>query len=281
MDLEIYNKAKICKYLEFYKKNLSKKEYKKALKQFKLSLKLGNFSFAKTLLQERGFIFTDTVGVGSEISYDSTTETYTVTITPFSKIVNFYPAKKYDSSCTAKPITLTLQVAVITSEIKLTISDGKISSFISSYLKIEAFIFDCCHFGSYNLYTGGYLYDNDVPVIGSKSDDFFTPIYDENKNITRLETNKFYFDLCKDGGINCTGCEDCVYFLSRYKLAFTGDDHCKGHTEENNETGYIEYDSTDNHLRLSFPIMQIWAGGGDANSGKFQYVSDPIEVKET
>lgn len=284
MDLEIYNKAKICKYLEFYKKNLSKEEYKKVLKQFKLSLKLGNFSFAKTLLQRRGFIFVNTLGVTTIVNYDKDTEVYTVVFSPMDVNIDFYVTKAlqldYFSTDRFKFCTsghrMTLGVCDITPTLSVTILKGKITGIVSEII-IKSYIYECCN-GSWNYYGNKTVEEGE----GYGSYEFFAPVYDENNTIIKGESVKVFNKLCKDNGVNCVGCQDCVYFLSSQNLHFIGEDQCYGEPDVNDnnyDSGSIEYDSSTNNLKVSFPTMQVWAGGGGDDSGKFQYEYTSVEVK--
>lgn len=283
MDLEIYNKAKICKYLEFYKKNLSKEEYKKVLKQFKLSLKLGNASLAKTLLQRRGFIFVDSVRVDSNVDYKSDNETYTVYFYPADKSIIFYNVTRSHQhkgcenndgfnnilACTSGGGLLDLTVCTVSPTITVTVTDKKISG-ISSNIKVSSYVYMCCRDA-----FGSRYYGDCTEKTGGINEDFFAVIY--TGDIISGECRRLFNSLCRDGGINCTGCGDCVYFLARNNLKFPENgDQCKGYAEENDYTGAISYDSSNNTLKVTFPVMEVWAG---SYSTFFQYETTSVEVK--
>jgi len=273
MDLQIYNKEKASKYLEFYKKNLSKKEYKEILKKFKNSLKLGNFSLSKILLQSRGINLIDYVDVDISVTNNNNIY-YTVIIKPNSKSRNIDVPLRYEYNDCLGSIEK-LNIADINSKIELDIEDGKFTIY-ENYIEIKKYIYECKNC------NGKYIYNNTPAKDNKEILKFFNPVYDDNKDIISLETNKIKSILCQDGGYNCAGCKDCVYFISGYSIKFSNDgndnnDYCNGIIEDSGETGYIGYNIVTNILNISFPPMKVSTNG---YLTIFQYESKTINLND-
>lgn len=267
MDLQIYNKEKTSKYLEFYKKNLSKKEYKEILKKFKNSLKFGNFSLSKILLQSRGFSLTKESSLDIYISY---VDGIIVIILSFigESISIDVP---YNSSSCEYIREEHLLLADFRAAVSLQIEDGKISMSEPNSMSMTGYIYKC-H------YCDDTPYYEETSTRNSKSDsvNFFGPASIDG-NITKYEVNKMFFKFCLEEGqtsVNCTGCEDCVYFASRYNIKFEGG-NCNGYKEENGDTGFLTYNSDTHILNVTFPEMHLFAGGIKKN---FRYPTKEVKV---
>lgn len=267
MDLQIYNKEKASKYLDFYKKNLSKKEYKEILKKFKNSLKFGNFSLSKILLQSRGINLPEEGTVN--INIDHFGDIHSIAIGIIGKSISIEVPYNIDNCEYIRNEKLLL--ADFTGAILLHVENNKIEMQDLNTMSVTGYIYKChdCE---------GTTYYEETSTANTKRDSekFFVLSSIEN-NITKFEASKLFFKFCLEGdqtSVNCTGCKDCVYFASRYNINFEGG-NCNGYAEENGDTGFIEYNSDNHMLKISFPEMYLIAGGETIN---FKYPTKEVKV---